>query len=882
MPIIPRSLNLFHRTSHTSSTEPQSGARTPPNASPLNEGQTRAPRRRGFLGRALPSWGTRANTQTGGPPEGSSRPLIGAAGSRTAPSTPQHPQGPGGARSTQGTPLHPAANFLPMRTPPREGRAGLDDWRNEMMTNFRLRGLDDLATQARVHSELKRAANYMKELHRTGGNSLQLKSLPIGKLPDLAFNMGQLKTIKLDDCDLRELSPDLGNLYQLQTLSLNGARNLKALPDAVGQLPNLQTLTLAETGIQALPSMEGVPTLQTIAVSGSPLASLPPDFGTLRSLAYLSLSGTQLRELPSSTGNLSALKTLSLQNNEKLQNLPSSLGHLSGLEALTLAGNHIRELPSMSGAHSLQELRVDEPSLAKLPADLGTLGNLSHLSLSNTKLRELPASIGALSGLKTLALQGNQKLETLPQSFGHLSGLQELSLVGNRIRSLPPMSNTAALKTLRVDDTSLASLPNDFGAQHKKLTYLSLSNTQLRTLPSSIGELSRLGELRLDGNAQLKALPTSITQLKKLTMLDLSGCERLKSLPESIGKMPNLQELDLRGCKRLTIADLPYSVRFPREGLKVHLSGPLKAEVHAQRLKEDPRAQVLLGDMERKGDQLNDAMFDSKPQMNEGQVISLAYHLKKADDVKSDVRRKAERRAGGPAETGSILMREALSRLVNVTPDAEQHAQLRNAALSLPAALQRELADLMTAEEGRQLVQSIGEAAYGVRRNAALQRELDTLAHQIASHPDIRDMRLRHSHSNLGMILTPLVEPLWQNARALAPMPAELRKQLTDLLPVVPGRNLVSEISEEAYSKKHRDEILQNLMPTLATRIDTDPRAKAMRKMLERELPGLSQQAQQDEHAMTMTAIVRDHWNSLLAEVKKQGKAPMAGPSDQH
>lgn len=288
--------------------------------------------------------------------------------------------------------------------------------------------------------------------------------------------------------------------------------------------------------------------------------------------------------------------------------------------------------------------------------------------------------------------------------------------------------------------------------------------------------------------------------------------------------------------------------------------------------------------MERKGDQLNDAMFDSNPQMNEGQVISLAYHLKKADDVKSNVRRKAERRAGGPAETGSILMREALSRLVNVTPDAEQHAQLRNAALSLPAALQRELADLMTAEEGRQLVQSIGEAAYGVRGNAVLQRELHTLAHQIASHPDIREMRLRpNNRPNIGMILTPLVEPLWQNAQALAPMPAELRKQLTDLLPVAPGRELVSEISKEAYSKKHRDAILQNLMPTLATRIATDQLAQEARQMLERDPPaGLSRQALQDEHAMTMTAIVRDHWSNLLAEVKKQGKAPMAGPSDRH
>ncbi|MDC6295261.1 leucine-rich repeat domain-containing protein [Ralstonia pseudosolanacearum] len=771
----------------------------------------------------------------------------------------------------------------PPRAPQAQGRTGLDGWRDEMMNNFRQRGLDDLATQARVHSELKRAAGYMKNLQQKGGKELLLTSLPIARLPDAVFNMTQLKAIRTEHCDLHELSPALQNLRQLEALSLSGAGKLNALPHAVGQLPRLQELRLVDTGIQAMPPMWGASALKELTVSNTPLASLPDDLGALQKLAHLSLSGTQLRELPASAGNMSALQTLSLRDNKKLSGLPQSLGNLSGLESLTLAGNHIRELPSMREAHSLQELTVDEPSLAKLPPDFGTrgtLGRLAHLSLSNTKLRELPADLGNLSGLKTLSLQGNQRLEALPQSFGKLSGLEMLSLVGNRIQSLPSMDGVSALKKLKIDDASLASLPRDFGAQHKMLTNLSLSNTQLRTLPSSIDKLSHLQELKLNDNAKLNTLPDSLTKMKRLKKLDLSGCKRLESLPQSIGKLATLQELDLRNCTRLTFAALPHSVRFPRDGLRIHLPDHLKAEVQAERLKANPRAQVLLGDLERKGELMDDAIFDSRPQLNEGEVISLAYHLKDANDRKPLVQQKAERK--GARESDSPLMRQALANLFNVSTDVGEFERIQNAALSLPAILQRELADLMTAQEGQQLVQSIGEAAYGVRANAALQKELITLAHQIASDPVIREVRQRHGRSHLAEKLTPLVEPLWENARALAPMPSDLRKQLTSLLAVEPGRKLVSEISKEVYSKKHRDEILQDLMPTLAARIESDPRSQEAHRQLNREFSGISRQAQKAEHAMTMTAIVQDHWNGVLAEAKKQGKAPMVGPSGQH
>ncbi len=331
---------------------------------------------------------------------------------------------------------------------------GLSDWSSQMFSQYRERsrqlGLANDFEQVRVYSRLKQAAGNLRSAVRMRSDSIQLNRLPIAALPDLTFDIAHLKKLATEDCDLHELQPEIENLFLLETLSLKGAKNLKALPDAVGRLPALSELTLMETGIKTLPPMGEASALQRLTIDNSPLEKLPTGFTALPQLANLSLSDTKLHELPSSFGNLSALKTLSLQGNPRLESLPQSFGQLSGLQALTLTGNHIRALPSMSGASSLQTLTVDEAALEKLPADFSTLGNLAHLSLSNTKLRELPADIGNLQALKTLTLRNNEKLGALPASIKQLPHLEELTLSGNRFRELPSLNGASGLKTLTV------------------------------------------------------------------------------------------------------------------------------------------------------------------------------------------------------------------------------------------------------------------------------------------------------------------------------------------------------------------------------------------------------------------------------------------------
>ncbi|UYR14864.1 T3SS leucine-rich repeat effector RipAC/PopC [Ralstonia pseudosolanacearum] len=959
MPILPR---LFHRTSRTSSADTQRDARTPPNASPLHGEPGRTPRSRGELGRNLR---LRSNAQTSGTPGTPARPQIRASASRTAPSTPQHPQGTEGTRTVPNSPLHNDARVFRERA----DHTGLSAWRTEMLTRFiehsRKHGLANDFEQVRVYDRLSRAVDHLKSVLRMSGDSVQLKSLPVPELPDVTFEIAHLKNLETVDCDLHALPATLENLFLLETLSLKGAKNLKALPDAVWRLPALQELKLSETGlkslppvgggsalqrltiedspleqlpagfadldqlaslslsntklerlpkslgqveeltliggrIHALPSASGMSSLQKLTVDNSSLAKLPADFGALGNLAHVSLSNTKLRDLPASIGNLFTLKTLSLQDNPKLGSLPASFGQLSGLQELTLNGNRIHELPSMGGASSLQTLTVDDTALAGLPADFGALRNLAHLSLSNTQLRELPANTGNLHALKTLSLQGNQQLATLPSSLGYLSGLEELTLKNSSVSELPPMGPGSALKTLTVENSPLTSIPADIGIQCERLTQLSLSNTQLRALPSSIGKLSNLKGLTLKNNARLELLSESgVRKLESVRKIDLSGCVRLTGLPSSIGNLPKLRTLDLSGCTGLSMASLPRSLVLPRDGLNVIFPEHLKTDVGNARIQQNPRARLLEGHLERQNEAMNHAMFGDDESVgsmtsvpdNEAGVVSMAFHAKHAYKRLERLRQEAGSSMAAPMRNNDAeSMRRALAYAFRSMSDLPTFKKLDNAARSLPYEVQEQLADLVAAPVGQKLVKAIAEGAYGAGRDArAIEQMLPELATRIANHPEIQQLReqaKRYPSSlppeKLAAKLTPLIQPLWDGTRAVAPMPGQLRQALQDLLVTAEGRQLASEIDRAAHSHRAGDEgkALRGLLPVLAAKIGSDPRVVRVREFVSRHTFGSPQQ-RAESLAQTLTPVVQELWAQTQAEVAKQGQTPAASPSRQ-
>jgi Leucine-rich repeat (LRR) protein len=99
----------------------------------------------------------------------------------------------------------------------------------------------------------------------------------------------------------------------LRVLSLSTYRNIRVLPDSIGNLKHLRFLSLSRTEIQCLPdSVCTLFNLQTLLLGECYLlVELPTNMGRLVNLRYLDIRGTRLKEMPLQMGKLTSLKNLS-------------------------------------------------------------------------------------------------------------------------------------------------------------------------------------------------------------------------------------------------------------------------------------------------------------------------------------------------------------------------------------------------------------------------------------------------------------------------------------------------------------------------------------------------------------------------------------------
>ncbi len=228
--------------------------------------------------------------------------------------------------------------------------------------------------------------------------------------------------------DPKEELVRIGNLSALRTLILH---NINSLPESIGRLKRLETLSIDRTEITSLPESFGdLTSLKELDLIFNQLTSLPESFGNLKSLVYLSFNGNSLYNLPESFGNLTSLEYLHLSSN-KLTSLPDSFGNLSSLEYLKLSNNLLSSLPESFGdLKSLKELHIGFNELTSLPESFGNLSSLEYLFLFHNNLINLPESFGSLKTLKTLGIEDNN-ISSFPYNFEDLQSLGELNIRNN-------------------------------------------------------------------------------------------------------------------------------------------------------------------------------------------------------------------------------------------------------------------------------------------------------------------------------------------------------------------------------------------------------------------------------------------------------------------
>ena len=203
-----------------------------------------------------------------------------------------------------------------------------------------------------------------------------------GEIPPELGNLANLERLSLGANQLSgEIPPELGNLANLEYLSLGANQLSGEIPPELGNIASLRSLHLGGDW----PSGEIPPELGNLQLGGNQLSGkIPPELGNLASLEDLHLGGNRLSgEIPPELGNLAHLIRLRLYENRLSGEIPPELGNLTNLEWLYLQGNELSGCVPAS-----QYSCIASPTSAACRSAPGpTLGTTGMpLSLSTTPL----------------------------------------------------------------------------------------------------------------------------------------------------------------------------------------------------------------------------------------------------------------------------------------------------------------------------------------------------------------------------------------------------------------------------------------------------------------------------------------------------------------
>lgn len=158
---------------------------------------------------------------------------------------------------------------------------------------------------------------------------------------------------------LEEIPSEITQCKNLKRLELLKMYDLKRLPENIGQLQELEYISIALTAMESLPESIGeLKKLKYLDASSTNITAVPESIGNCESLVFLDLHSTDITEIPDSVTKLKNLKSLNL-GYTKITALPENIGALSELVRLDLFGLDLRKLPqSIRNLTKLEYLNV--------------------------------------------------------------------------------------------------------------------------------------------------------------------------------------------------------------------------------------------------------------------------------------------------------------------------------------------------------------------------------------------------------------------------------------------------------------------------------------------------------------------------------------------
>lgn len=335
------------------------------------------------------------------------------------------------------------------------------------------------------------------------------------RLPDSLAQLKSLKSFELSTTNLpvtiRALARDLPHLTSLE---LNASDAQGDLPEELGQLTQLESLTIFYVDVGDLPaSVTQLKNLRKLRLQRLKGQKCPAHLCDLQSLTSLTLGA--MPNLPPDIGRLTQLTELTL---DQVNTLPPELANLTQLKKLNLA-RALNKGPLVSRFDKIERLKA-------LPKVLCELTSLEELNLDSCGVFDT-APLRPLTRLRVLDL-GWAPISTL-EDIGMLTELEELSLEHvDRVQDLSPLANLKKLRTLNLENTRPSSV--DVLTQLPALKQLKLDSIKTKKLTAVYSldvELSADDEVleQYQKRAELRKLPPIAAIVANLASPDAAVVE---------------------------------------------------------------------------------------------------------------------------------------------------------------------------------------------------------------------------------------------------------------------------------------------------------------------------------------------------------------------